>query len=156
MRYLLSLLVLLALASTAGAADLESRAKKLEGLIMAPCCGGGTVADHPSPASDQARRDIRRMLADGLDEQQILDAFVAEHGETILAMPPARGFNLVAYWLPFLALLVGGAFLYVAIRQWRSGQVAATARAAESPAPPVAADAAAYEERVRRQLDALD
>ena len=33
--------------------------------------------------------------------------FVSVHGELILAAPPAEGFNLVAYALPLLLLIVG-------------------------------------------------
>lgn len=154
MRTLLVSSILLAAVSLA-ADDLESRARELETLIMAPCCGGGTVADHVSPASDQVRREVRAMLADGKSKQQILDHYVAQHGDTILSMPPARGFNLVAYWVPFVALIAGVPLVLWALRRWR----AAPATPVVEPAAPIEraeGDEAGYEERLRRQLANLD
>lgn len=158
MRVFLSvLLACFALAPLAGAD--EATAKELERMIMAPCCGKGTVADHPSPASDRVRREVREMLATGMGRQAILDHYVAEYGETILSMPPAKGFNLIVYWVPFFAFIAGLPLIYLALRAWRHHAPAiaepAVAAGAGAPAPPVEEDAR-YEERLRRQLANLD
>ncbi len=61
---------------------------------------------------------IEQKLAQGQSEEQIIQFFVAQYGEQVLASPPKRGFNLVAWVLPFAAILVGGGVIYVAIKKW--------------------------------------
>ena len=53
---------------------------------------------------------IRAQIAAGWTEQQIKDALVAEFGEGVLAEPPKRGFDILAWALPLTAL-IGGAVL---------------------------------------------
>jgi cytochrome c-type biogenesis protein CcmH len=82
--------------------------KELEGEIMAPCCYGGPVADHDSEAAKQVKTQIAGLLAESKTKEEILDMYVAIYGEQILARPRARGFNLLAYIMPPVILLVGG------------------------------------------------
>ena len=128
---LAALCTLLFLASPATAAtDLESRARDIDNKLMAPCCGANTVREHDSGPAMQMRAEIRQMLAAGKSEREILDHFVTQHGEKILAMPDAQGFNLLAYLLPVGFLFFGGGFLFLALRRWRK----------QAPAPRVAGD----------------
>lgn len=125
--------------------DLEARANRLEGLLMAPCCGANTLSEHESPAVERMRHEIREFLVAGQTEQQILDHYVATLGPTILAVPPSRGFNLVAYLVPLLAL-VGGPLLL-----WRRLRRGAGAEPATVPEPAAPIDPA-YRERLEREV----
>lgn len=89
---------------------LEAEARRIETEVIAPCCWSQQVSVHQSPAADQMRTDIRAMLQDGRSRDQILDAFVAQYGERILAVPPARGYKVSLYVLP-VVLLVGSAIV---------------------------------------------
>ncbi len=100
-------------------ADVEASAQAIEGKLMAPCCMANPVSEHFSPAADRMRTEIRTMLTQGKSEGEILDFFVDRHGLQILAMPPARGFNLLAYLIPFLVAIAGVGLLFVAMRRWR-------------------------------------
>lgn len=142
----LILCALLAVTAVSGATDLESRARDLEGKLMAPCCGANTVREHDSGAAMEMRAEIRRMLSEGRTEEEILDFYVAKHGTKILAMPEARGFNLVPYLVPMLLLVLGAVFVYVAMRRWRGGP------AAEAPVKAVAKLDPAYLERLERDI----
>jgi cytochrome c-type biogenesis protein CcmH len=88
-------------------AQQEAVARRLEGMLIAPCCFANTVAEHRSPISDEIRDQIRVAVASGKTETEILDAFVAKYGERILAAPKPQGFNLLAYVLPAVAIAVG-------------------------------------------------
>jgi len=110
------LLLAVTLAAAPGA-DNEAEARKIEGLLMAPCCGANTLALHESGAAHEMKREIRELLAAGKNRQQILDYYVAERGETILAVPPSRGFNLLVYVLPALALVLGPLVVWRALRR---------------------------------------
>ena len=61
---------------------------------------------------------IEQKLAEGESQEEILDYFVAQYGEQVLASPPKRGFNLMAWVLPFAAILSGGGVIYVALKKW--------------------------------------
>ncbi len=61
---------------------------------------------------------IEQKLAQGQSEEEIIQFFVAQYGEQVLASPPKRGFNLVAWILPFAAILVGVGVIYFVIRKW--------------------------------------
>ncbi len=61
---------------------------------------------------------IEQKLAQGQSEAEIIQFFVAQYGEQVLASPPKRGFNLVAWVLPFAAIFGGGGVIYMALKAW--------------------------------------
>ncbi len=61
---------------------------------------------------------IEQKLVQGQSEEEIIRFFVAQYGEQVLASPPKRGFNLVAWILPFAAILGGGGVIYIALKKW--------------------------------------
>ncbi|MFC1873994.1 cytochrome c-type biogenesis protein CcmH [Chloroflexota bacterium] len=63
---------------------------------------------------------IVQKLDQGQSEPEITRFFVARYGEQVLASPPKRGFNLVAWLLPFAAILTGGGVIYLALKMWVS------------------------------------
>ena len=115
----ISLALWLAVAAAADPQALEQQAKKLETMLIAPCCWSQQVSVHSSPASDEIKTNIRKMLADGKTQQQILDAYVAEYGDRILAEPPARGFSAALYVLPWIFLAGSVGLVVVVIRRLR-------------------------------------
>jgi cytochrome c-type biogenesis protein CcmH len=150
MMVALLMLVGLAVAASPDQAVVEREAKQIERMLIAPCCWTQPVSDHYSAEADQIRTGIRTMLASGKTRQQILDAYVAQYGERILAEPPARGFKASLYVLPWIFLLLGGAVVFVAIRRLQSARPAEAA--SEAPAPiddP-------YAERLDEELRDLD
>jgi cytochrome c-type biogenesis protein CcmH len=98
-------------ADTALTAEQAAVARNVEENLMAPCCFGGTIATHHSPLADKLRQEIRSMAAQGANETQILDHYLDTYGERILAQPLARGFNLLAYWMPAVGFLCGTGLL---------------------------------------------
>jgi len=71
------------------------------------------------PSAPVLRAAIRDKLAQGLSEQQVLQAMVADLGPVILAAPPAEGFNLTAWVMPFVVLVLGLWLAIVVVRRWR-------------------------------------
>jgi cytochrome c-type biogenesis protein CcmH len=122
---------------------------KIAGKLMAPCCWSGTVDSHQSPAAEEAKAQIRAALQQGYSEQQILDSFVAAYGERILAKPKAVGFNLMAWILPAIAILLGG------IAAWKFLRHSSQPQAEAKPAKPVPSDDR-YAQRLERELEEFD
>ena len=89
------------------------------------------------------------MLAAGQSESEILDHYVVEYGDLILAAPAAEGFSLVVYVLPFLLLFLGIGTLVVIIRRW-------SRRPARQSQPLPLAITPEDAERLRRALQEFD
>jgi len=130
---------------------LEAEARQIETEVIAPCCWSQQVSVHQSPAADQMRADIRAMLADGRSHDEVLDAFVAEYGERILAVPRARGYKLSLYVLP-VVLLVASALVLGLIVKRMAGR--GSLAPAGGPGPGDADDR--YRDRLADELRDLD
>lgn len=80
--------------------------------MYCPVCENIPLDVCPTQACAQWRETIREKLAAGWSEQQILDYFVQQYGERVLAQPSTRGLNLFIWLIPPLALLFGAVFLW--------------------------------------------
>src|SRR5262249_10961078 len=70
----------------------------------------------PTQACFQWRETIRAKLAAGWTDQQILDYFVAQYGERVLAKPSTNGLNLLVWVIPPVLLLAGVVVLWRFLR----------------------------------------
>jgi cytochrome c-type biogenesis protein CcmH len=131
----------------AAAQEKEEIARRIEGELMAPCCWAEPVSQHLSPIAEEMRQEIRAMLAAGKTEQEILDIYVAKYGERILTTPPARGFNLLAYIMPWIIAIAGIAGVIFVLKRWLA------LRPAESATPAVDD---CYADRIDRELRDLE
>jgi cytochrome c-type biogenesis protein CcmH len=127
MRAVLTAALLLALgaAGTAAASEQQPTLPELERELICPTCHE-SLAVSSSPIADRMRSFIRARIAAGDTKSEIKSKLVDQFGESVLAAPPKRGFNLLAWLLPFAGLGLGGAALAVLARRW--------SRAREEPA----------------------
>jgi cytochrome c-type biogenesis protein CcmH len=89
------------------------------------------LAVSQSPQAESERQLIRQLIARGYTKARIERVMVAQYGPSVLARPPASGFNLSVYILPPAAVLVGLAIVGFAVVRWRRN---ASRRAASEPA----------------------
>lgn len=146
---LLVLLVALSVGTPPTAAALERQAREIDAMLVAPCCFSQQVSVHPSAAAQEVKQDVRRRLAAGDTQEQILHAYVAQYGKHILAEPRAEGFDLMLYVIPFVMLIASIALVTVVIRRvTRRGPVAASAADMDAPG--------GFDERLDDELRDLD
>lgn len=69
--------------------------------------------------SSPAREQIASMQKQGSSDQAIIDSFVKKVGLAALAVPPAEGFNLLGWLMPFAALALGLAGIGVYMKRFR-------------------------------------
>ena len=117
MRLVAVLVAALALAAPAGAADPATLAD-LEDELVCPTCETSLEMSH-SPIAERMRAFIRVRIAAGDSKAEIKAALVDQFGEGVLAAPPKRGFNLIAWLLPLVGLVLAGAVVTVLARRWR-------------------------------------
>jgi cytochrome c-type biogenesis protein CcmH len=115
----LALLALLALApAAASAAQPRASFNDVEAKVMCDTCNVPlNIAD--SARADQERTAIRKLIAQGLTEKQILDRLEQTYGPGILATPQDSGFSLAVWWVPVALALALLALIAVLLRRWR-------------------------------------
>jgi cytochrome c-type biogenesis protein CcmH len=103
----------------------------VENEVMCPVCGVPLGLATEAPQAQRERAFIQREADSCKSKQQIKDALVAQFGERVLALPPDKGFNLVAYLVP-AAVVLGGiaAVTTIALHRKRRGGTAAGANGA--------------------------
>ena len=81
--------------------------------LMSPCCWAGTVydLDHNPEMEEQ----IKTFIDQGKSEQEIIDHYVDLYGERILAIPIAKGFNIMVWVAPIIVglLAIGILIIYL-------------------------------------------
>jgi cytochrome c-type biogenesis protein CcmH len=93
----------------------------LEQQFMCVECGTALSVSQ-SPVADQERALIRRDLAAGKTVDQIKADMVANYGHEVLAQPSGGGFDLTAWLVPVVLVLLAAAGLAVAARRWRRAE----------------------------------
>src|SRR5574337_133099 len=99
------------------AGSLEERTLRLAAELRCPVCQNLSVADSPSAMATQMREVIYEKLKNGESPDQIRGYFVSRYGEWILLSPTRRGFNWLAWLLPFVAILGGAGIIVLTIRR---------------------------------------
>jgi cytochrome c-type biogenesis protein CcmH len=86
--------------------------------LYCPVCESTPLDVCPTDACKDWRELIRTMLADGKTEDEILQHFVDQYGDKVLAQPPLTGLNWLIYLLPPAIILAGAVILFRALKQW--------------------------------------
>ena len=107
------------------------------------------TTDFTCATSPAMHRVVLARLDSNMTAAQVVAAFEAQYGPSILMEPPKRGFNWTAYVTPFIALAAGLLLLGLWMRRW----VRATpATPLEAPAAPSSGPAAPRTRRAARAL----
>ena len=142
---LVAAVVAASLAATVSAVAAPSPSD-LEAEFVCPTCKT-TLDQSDSPIARRMKQVIRNSLAAGKTESEIRDQLVAQFGPAVVAEPPKKGFDLLA-WLVPLGILAAGAVGVGAIAWgWRR-------RRADEP-PPAPLDPA-LERRLDAELERFD
>ena len=142
-------LLALAVILTTAAADTSARFDKLGHKIMCICGCNELLLEcnHVGcPNSDGMRQELAAGIARGDSDKTIFAAFVEKYGPTSLAAPPAVGFNIVGWVMPFVVLALGIGGTALLIRKWRL-------RSVPMPPPSGVAHFSDIRDRIRRETE---
>ena len=118
----------------------------LEGQVMCPTCHT-TLDQSDSAAAQRIERYIQMRIDQCATAGQIKAELVQNFGAGILAAPPHKGFDLLAWWLPLGGIIAGALVLGFGVWRWTR------ARAPDEPEPPLDEET---EERLDELLARLD
>ena len=82
------------------------------------CAHPGGAFSGPCDAAKSELQQVDSMLAKGMSEQQIIEAFVQQYGTIVYVEPPKHGFGLVAWLMPIVYSVVGLALVIFIVRKW--------------------------------------
>ena len=87
------------------------------------------------------------MIGEGKTRAQIIAFYRHKYGEKVLSAPTTEGFNLLAWTMPFIALVLGGGLMALAFGRWRSNPQSAPAGSTPGTEP------ASFDSELRRKLE---
>jgi cytochrome c-type biogenesis protein CcmF len=95
--------------------------RELRGELICMCrtCGRKRIGECTCPVAGSMREEVARLVAEGKTREQIYEYYVAKHGsQEPLASPIDKGFNRLAWLVPYLAGLTGAMGIAVAAMRW--------------------------------------
>ena len=132
----LSCVISMANAQEQAATNAPSLESKLDQLMTSVYCHCGCVREtikHCVCAVAQGiETNFRNRLNAGGTVQQIRDDYLARHGTQYSALMPAKGFNIVAYAMPAVIILLIGVIVFLVLRSKRSAALAQSTASTES------------------------
>ena len=101
-----------------GPVNIDDEVNRIAKGLYCPVCPNTPLDVCGTQACIDWRADIKTMVQQGKTEQQIRDTFVARFGPQVLGAPPAEGFNLLAYIMIFVVILLGSLIVWFTARAW--------------------------------------
>jgi len=96
--------------------ELQARYEKLISEVRCLKCQNQSIKDSNVFLASDLRREIRRLIAEGKTDPEIVDFLVTRYGEFALYRPRTTGKTLVLWLAPFLLVLLGVFTLYRVVR----------------------------------------
>ncbi len=146
-------LLSLAVFALLGAGDEAARVDHLGHRLMC-VCGCNQIlleCNHVGcQYSDRMRGELVAAVERGDSDDLTLQAFVQKYGTTVMAAPTTKGFNRVAWVMPYLALVLGLMTVVFIVRAWRMRPLAVPAGGV---APVTGDELERYREQARKDTE---
>ena len=94
----------------------EKRLQAITAELRCLVCQNQTIADSNADLANDFRREIRKLIAEGKSDQEILDFMVARYGDFVRYRPPVKGTTILLWAGPGVLLAIG---LFALIRYLR-------------------------------------
>ena len=98
-------------------AEQEARYRQLNEELRCLVCQNQNIAGSDAELAQDLRREVYRMLNEGLTDEQIVDYMVQRYGDFVLYRPPLRPLTVALWAGPFVLLVLGMIFLWRVMRR---------------------------------------
>jgi cytochrome c-type biogenesis protein CcmH len=119
--------------------------------LYCPVCPNTPLDVCETKACQDWRAQIKDQLAAGWTDEQVIQYFVAQYGERVLAEPRRSGFTSFVWLLPVLSVIIGLVVVAQILRQWKNKR-RATMPAELAPPPDVPPEVLARLEKELREM----
>ena len=92
--------------------SIEERLYSLNRDLMCPVCDGLTLEQSQAGPALEMKEEIKKMVIQGMSDEEIKDHFVNQFGFEILANPPKKGFDALVWLAPLVFGFLGIILLY--------------------------------------------
>jgi len=138
-RFLLAFILIVSASSVAYAQDGDpgfptaDHVNEIAKKLYCPVCPNTPLDVCETQACQDWRAQIKDQLKSGWTEDQIIDYFVLQYGERVLAEPQRRGFSAMVWVLPLIAVGLGLLALWYVLRGWRTNRESMNAQLDDAP-----------------------
>lgn len=94
----------------------EARAEAIGQRLRCPVCQNESIEDSGADLARDLRRIVRRRVAAGQSDKQIIDWMVSRYGQFVLLQPRLDGLTLLLWGSPVIALAASGAAIFFVAR----------------------------------------
>ncbi len=96
--------------------EMQARYENIISEVRCLVCQNQTIKDSNVFLASDLRREIRRMMVEGMSDTEIADFLVARYGDFVLYNPRKSGRTLILWITPALLVGVGGIVLVRVVR----------------------------------------
>lgn len=97
--------------------ELQARYETIIEEVRCLKCQNQSIKDSNAFLADDLKREIRRMLGEGMTDQEIYDFLVERYGDFALYRPRFEGKTLLLWLAPALLLLAGAVMMVNIVRR---------------------------------------
>jgi cytochrome c-type biogenesis protein CcmH len=98
---------------------LEKRMIGLAENLRCLVCQNESLASSHAELAEDLRREVREQMAQGKNDQEIMDYLVARYGDFVLYKPPVKSYTVLLWFGPFALLLIAVGVLVFQLRKRR-------------------------------------
>ena len=120
MKFKLILITLLLKFSLVNGSDKTLDQNSIHKNLRCLVCQGQSIADSNSDFAQTIKLVVEDLIKDGKTEDEIYSFMADKYGEWIVFKPQVNKQNLVLWFLPYLALILGGIIIFLILRRRRN------------------------------------
>jgi cytochrome c-type biogenesis protein CcmH len=107
--------------------EMQARLKRLEYELRCLVCQAESIAESNSEFAQDIRREVARMMTEGMTDQEIRQFLVDRYGDFILFRPPVNSATALLWAGPLLLLAIGAVVIGVILMRRRRPEADAAA-----------------------------
>lgn len=99
---------------------IEARMNKLAEDLRCLVCQNESLAGSHAELAEDLRREIRGLMKQGKNDQEVLTYLTDRYGDFVLYKPPLRSYTLILWGGPLVFLALGGGVWYLTTKRRRA------------------------------------
>jgi cytochrome c-type biogenesis protein CcmH len=120
MKFKLILITLMLNFSLSGAAEKKIDQNTIHKNLRCLVCQGQSIADSNSDFAQTIKLVVKDLIKDGKTEREIYTFMADKYGDWIVFKPQVNKQNFILWFLPYLALVLGGVIIFFLFKRKRN------------------------------------